>query len=188
MPVSEGKVKMLEITYCVPFSCWMEHPNIFGGAPNRFLFTRGRISLQKGNSWGCKLPGWITNSSWGDTRTQNQNLPVALRGFPFPLGILAHRTSDDEKGVESPKRNGKVFRFHYIPFLEGEPGSLGFGKRYRFLTTLFPVGGWNLAAVELAIISRGEHPKKRQKCRAVFRQRIIRKTHSKFLGLSSQGT
>ena len=43
----------------------------------------------------------------------------------FSLGILAHRTSDDDWGVQSlPKR--KVFRLHETILRFGEPGPLGF--------------------------------------------------------------
>ena len=40
------------------------------------------------------------------------------------VGILAHRTSEDDWGVQSPPQR-KVFRFHETILSFGEPGSLG---------------------------------------------------------------
>ena len=46
--------------------------------------------------------------------------------FVFSLGILAHRTSEDEvRGVLHHLRNARYLG-SMLPFSEGEPGSLGF--------------------------------------------------------------
>ena len=53
---------------------------------------------------------------------------VNMEKISVSLGILAHRTSDDEQGVYNHFRNTRYLG-SMLPFSEGEPGSLGYDVR-----------------------------------------------------------
>ncbi len=62
--------------------------------------------------------------------------PIIFSLKIISLGILAHRTSEDEIGVYNHFRNARYLG-SMKPFSEGEPGSLGFllrgEKTHRYL-------------------------------------------------------
>ena len=77
-----------------------------------------------------KLPRWKKNThsrsmdpnGWMDRWRNNQQKEILIT----PIGILAHRTSEDELlGCPSSPPKCKIFRFHETILRFGEPGSLG---------------------------------------------------------------